>query len=341
MSKSKKELSKYLGYKFYKLNDDNSYKLIRLIRIYEFNDKVLIKNLETGSKVAIPVAELKEYTPLEPYGFVSFAKVFINTKDNEKTHDVVVSLYRLLDIKMDMNEPYAICRQSITDFFYTIYAGDPNTVGVSATKEDCPTNIPYYMLAACDGLDKYQIVNYYLDDVVDTVLECLDTKEYDVVLENLLHEHLVAIGKPLYKPDSDRGWCKDLATLLKENNFITDMDELRSITGLDFDLKDYLVKKTVANKEVDALNDEVLEFFDKIFKVNAIDTVVIKYGVDIDLAEFNNTNYTLLRDNTNTLYVVVYKSEGEYLEKDLEDSANKQDVTTKLRLAFYNKYAGK
>lgn len=337
---SKKEINKYLGYKFFKELDDGTFEVIRLIRIYPFNNKVGIINLETGTKKSLSFELLKGYTPLEPYGFAAFTRVIVNNGDM-KQKDVMVTLYRLLDIKLDINEPYAICRQSITDFFYNLVADDlhHDIVGVSVTRDNCPPNIPYHLVAACDEVERYEMVNFYLDDTVKDILTCINQEYYNEALKECFDLHIKESKKFLLsnKPSVD-GWCQTLETLLKENNFITDMDSLRDIAALDFNLSDYLLKEKKNDVEVDKLNPEALDFFRNTFKVNTIDTIVVKFDYDIDLADFKNTNYTLIRDNQDTLYIVSYLVDGEYFEKDLEEEQEKTDVTTKLRLAFYNKY---
>ena len=107
--------------------------------------------------------------------------------------------------------------------------------------------------------------------------------------------------------------------------------------GVDFNIEDHLVENdtTTPSKGFDK---EALEFFRVTFKVPAVSTVVVPYKHDIDLADFNNTNYIKMRDNTNTLYIVVYKNEGQYLEKELEDWNNRKTISDQIKLAFYNKY---
>lgn len=343
--RSKKEINKYLGYKFFKELEDGSFEIIRLTHIYEFNNKVTVVNEETKLKKQIVFEALKDYTPLEPFGFVSFSDVSVEDRNGDKQKDVIVTLYRLLDVRIGLNEPFAICRQSVTDFFYSTFAQkyDHEMVGISVTRDNCPANIPYHMVAACDEVNKFEIVNFYLEDTVEDILNCIFVKYYDDILTDLFNDHIKATGKFMMSEKSSvDGWCKKLSTLLKDNNFITDMDTIRDIAAVDFNLSDYFEEfKTIKNEKGYKLNNEVLEFFCNTFKVNAVETSVLKYGHDIDLSEFNNTNYTLIRDNTNTLYIVAYLVDGEYLEKDLQDNSEKKDVTTKLRLAFYDKYCAK
>lgn len=338
MSNTKKEAFKFLGYRFYKENQDDEYHIIRLIKIYPYNDKICTRDEETGNTKVGVFSDLTGYTPLSPYGLINFTSVFIGSSVENRMNDVIVFLYKNLDIKMGNDVPYAICRQSVTDFYYTLISKEEEHqwVGVSANRDDCPTNIPYHNLAGCSGINKMVTVNYYLDDTVDTILECMDTKPFDTVLGELYHEHVLASKNPfLANKDTDHGWCKTLRKLLYENNFITDLDELRNITAVDFNIDQAL---EVDENNISHFCKEARLFFNMTFKLNAIDIQVMKYGMDIDLAEFNHSNYTLLRDNTNTTYVCVYKIEGQYLEEELIAEANKLSVSDKYRLAFYNKY---
>ena len=84
---------------------------------------------------------------------------------------------------------------------------------------------------------------------------------------------------------------------------------------------------------------ELTLFFDYTFKVNAVDTRVIKYDNTVNLGDFNNENYYLIRDSVNSLYIIVYLVEGEYLESQLEERMNTLSVSDKLRLSYYNKYS--
>ena len=66
--------------------------------------------------------------------------------------------------------------------------------------------------------------------------------------------------------------------------------------------------------------------------------MVITYDYDINLGEFNNSNYIFIRDGKNITWLVVYTAQGQYIEKDLEEKFTKLGVADKLRLSFYDKF---
>ena len=344
MSKTNKDINKYRGYVFYKVDENDSVELLRIVDIEEFNDKVVVKK-ENGITKTMTIGALSKYTPLEPTGFIMFTRVTVNGQDGIPADDIIASVYRLIDVKMDINEPYAICRQNVTDFFYSLISTDEDheQVGVSCSRDTCPGNIPYHVLACCDSVLNSTMVNFYLNDTLEDILQCINPKELSAI-NSLLEENYIThmrSNNPMYMSRfdenmSDKGWCRNLHQLLFENNFITDLDTMRNITSLDFDLSKYLKEE---DTDVYSFNEIMLLFFNDTFKINATTTMVIKYDFDINLGDFNNSHYTLLRDNTNTVYVVVYTSQGEYLEKDLEAEYNRLGVSDRLRLAYFNKYS--
>ena len=291
MTNNNKALNKYLGYKFFKSKEDSEeIDLVRVIRIFD-EKKISVEDLDTGETKFITFDDLAGYTPLEPTGFITIAKVGMQD-DKIKSlmnYDVIVSLYRLLDVKLNLNEPYAICRQSVNDFFYTMIAPNPEVeyAGVCCSRENCPSNIPYYMMAACDEVFNFTMVHFYLTDTIKDILKMVDTTLYDKVLEKLYVEHMKSIN-PLYTVEKDKrtshnGWCRKLETLLVENNFQTDMDTMRNVSSVDFDVTEYVDIKDENGLEVMYGNIELHDFISNTFRLNIKDKlIVVKFDVDID-----------------------------------------------------------
>ena len=342
MKECNEHIKKYLGYKFFKEVEEDKFDVIRITKIHSMlENKINIQNEDTEEvRRNIDINTITDYTPLEPYGVVCFS--IVRSKDesspNGYMEDVIVSLYKLLDLKLGNNTPYAICRQGVTDFFHTMIASEnvPFMAGVSVSIDTCPPNVPYQELTACDEVVDMKMVHFYRDDTLDDILNCIPLSRYDKVLETLYRQHcdtlvssIVTFGK-----ESHMGWCKNLKRLLIENNFMADFNTMCSITQVDFDLSDYIIE----NENGDSLSRDVEVFLSKAFQVNIDHTMVIKYDYDIDLADFNHSNYILLKDKTNTLYIIVYMTDGKFFEKELEEEAMKLDVSDKFKLSFFNKY---
>lgn len=335
--KGKKKVSykRYLGYKFYLDKGNNEFEMIRIIRIYDDNTFKIM--LEDGSTKNIPLSSLEKYTPLEPIGLVTF-----NILLTDETFDVMVVAYKLLDVKMGDNNPQILCRQGIRDFFYDICCkGDPEInnklVGVSVSRETCPANLNINELTACDVVVDTKMVSIYREDGLNDILKCIALDPFNKIMKLNFDNHVESL--PNYTPfmkerKEHHGWCKDIKTFLEINDFMEDINTMLGITGVDFNMPDYLLESTQGFK----LNDIALIFFNYIFKINAVDSRVFKYDNSINLADFNNENYYIIRDNTNTLYIIVCLVRGEYLEGELEEKMKELSVSDKLRLSYHNKY---
>lgn len=339
MGETKNEVKKYNGYKLYKINDDDSVTMVRITHVAAYNNRITYKDLNTGKEYNGTISDLKGYTPLEPVGLILALVVGIDADD--KTYDdVIISGYRLIDLKLDINIPYVICRQSVNDFFASVVYPDKNIAGVSVTRENYPAEINYAALSMASTVYHQEFVHIYYEDTIDEIIECLNIEKYDKTLKKSFDEYIDDMGMVNKKNlPSINGWCKDLRTLLIDNNFEKDIDEMREIEAVDFNLEDHLIDNKIP-EGTKGLDPDILEFLRVTHQIPAVSTMVVKYDHDIDLAEFNNTNYMKIRDKAKNLYIVVYRCEGQFLEKEIEDWKNKKSISDDIRLAFYNKYHG-
>lgn len=341
MSKSSSKLKKYVGYKFYKPITDDKFEVIRIIRLEEFNDKFTIVD-EEGKEKTITVGTLQaNYTPLEPKGFIVVTAVWCGKRKDE-LKDVLVCAYDMFHAK-DMREmlPYCVCRQSINDIFYDTIRTNmkQQVVGCCISKDTCPPNMNIGEMLSCNGVYKTELAHFYIDDTLESILKCVDTKYYDAILEGLFKEHMETVNKDNLLFDyslcdlrQHDGWCRNLLTLLRENTFITDLDIMRGVQLLDFELEPHII--------IDGyyLDDEINYFLAKTYKIPIDKTHVIPFDYDIDMSLFQNSAYMFFRDNTDKTYLAVFITSGQYLEAELEERYNKPSISDEIRLAFYNKY---
>ena len=329
-----------LGYKIFKENE-NGIDIFRIIKVKDAPKSIKIKNLDTNEEKDVSLDDIKDYTPLVPDAYLTFNTVHIN-QDDKVFEDVVITASKILNLKVGDTMPYAVCRQSCTDIFYNLICKSENDmiVGLSVNQDDCPTNFDFREILACDGVDKTQYVNYYRMDTLEDVMPIIKTGALNKVMESNYMQHVKAIGDTtLAFKKEDKGWCKDIDTLMKENNFQADIDQMLGITAVDFKISDYIVKKELTkNQEYESFTDSLTNWLRGIFRVNINNINVVKYDYDIDLADFNNARYFILRDNTKTLYLCVYTIDNDQLEIDLVEKANEPDISTKFILDFYNKY---
>ena len=347
MAKTEPAIFKYQGYRFFKEREDGDFDIIRVIRISEWNNKITYKNEDTGEIVETSIESIKGFTPLSPIGYIVIGSATMKDYETNTLYpDIIVSLFNITDVKMGIEVPYAICRQSVSDFFYTILKGtdEHEFVGVSSTRDDyMATNVPYEQLMMCYSINDKDVINIYLNDTLESILECVDTKKYDKVLLESYIKHMKSKNLMFtltdQSPKCDYGWCQDLKTLLQINNFMNDVDVMRNITCFDFEIEKELVTSISEDgTKHQEFNNELLQFFNYTFKINAVRDYVIPYYYDIDLAEFKNQNYVLIRDSKGILYLVVYLVEGEYLQQELIDETNKPQFFDRFKVSFYDKY---
>lgn len=340
-------IRKFRGYKFYKELEDHSFKIIRFTGDTKKVDKDKFEMTfinESGLMEFLMYDDVyKEYTPLQPVGVISFNIVNVNTKAGETYKDVLIMGYKMFDLQIGIKEPAFVCRQSVNDFFAELAKVDPadnHMVGICCTRDNCPGNIDYLDLMACSGVQRSDIVNYYKDDNIDSLLSCVPVDRYDKILTTMYEDHAKYVTNEdiilVNMSDVHNGWCKHLKDLLEINNFMQDFNYINDIIGFDFDLDTHL---SVRDTGVLQMDDACRLFLSETIKQRVIETRVIEYNYSIDMSKFNNNNYILIRDNKNKVYLVVYLINGQFLEKELEEEVNKLDVTDKLRLSYYDKYS--
>lgn len=340
-----------IGYKIFKESDLKEDE-INLLRITNYVKKPKSKSyvdvIDTkGVRSKIFIDELKEYRPLTPDGYLTISVVSVTDQNNKMVKDIIVTASKILEIRIGITFPYAICRQSVNDIFADMYISDSSkaTVGLAINKDECPNGFDMGMLLACDKILEGISLNFYRNDTLDDILELIDTASFDYVLENLYNSYISSNNKAEYAfQDYCNGWCRNLKTLLQSNNFQSDIDQMLGITSVDFKIEDFIIDKELPDPskgKYTTITDEFKLWLSGTFKVIMNDVYILEYYHDIDLAEFNNSTYLFLRDNTKKLYFIVYTINNERLLADLEDEYNMKHFNPILKIKFFNKYGNK
>lgn len=344
------KLQAMIGYKLFKIQEDDSVDIIRIMNVKKYKDggipsEILVRDENSKEVKKVRVDSLSDYTPLEADGLITFSIVTIENDfagKIKKYKDVIVTASKILDIKVGRVLPFAICRQNITDVFYNLLvkSEDDMIVGLAINQNNCPANYDYGIMLACNGIEYSESINFYRNDTLEDIYEFIKLLKFDNVLFDLYSTHAQYENDPVIMMKKEhKGWCKDLKTLLKENSFQSDINEMFGIADVDFDMKKYIVKTTLSNNiDIESVTDDLKAWFSSIYHININDLSIIKYDHDINLAEFNNVKYFMIRDINKDLYLLVYTENGEYHQTDLELAAEKKDFSTEFKLKFYNKY---
>lgn len=337
------KLVNMVGYKIYRETVDGDIAVFRIKKYSETRKNLLVLDEENHIQ-SIPISELKEYHVLKADGM--FMASVVSTKDEtgRQLKDVVISISKILEIEAGIVRPYAFCRQSVTDIFYNLLCNDESQqiVGLSVNRDTCPANFDMGIMMLCDKVISSEKVFFYREDTLEDILGFINQKEYDLVLSTLFQAHAKAEhNRSITLRREHKGWCKNLKTLLHENNFQSDINQMLGITDIAFNFSDYIIEAPLPDEKKGnyyTVGDDLKLWLSGLFKIAINDLTVLEYQHDINLADLNNALYFFLRDNQKKLYICIYTVKGKFFESDLEDQYNKKSFIDEWRIDFYNKY---
>ncbi len=277
--------------KFYKIKDDDSIEILRLLRIKNSDCFVMVNDKK--EKIKLTENELLKYTKLKPDGYVNFAAVSLD----KGVKDVVISMFRRRDIEDGNSIPYCICRQNVFDLFANqlIKEGDPQYAGCSVSIETCPANTDYKMMMACDELFQTENISIYIDDPLENILYPVSLVNFDDILRE---------NKKIATKSETRisGYCSKVKELLEQNHFIYDVLRAFNIYKVPF--------KTIYNEETNEIDIEQRHILEEMFKTEMFSTFVVKFTKEINLSKIER-DHIIISDDSNDLWVVLY-DKGEY-----------------------------
>ena len=350
----KKDAFRMLGEQYYRFLEDESVEQIRVVSVKNLNE-IKIMNSNGDIEKVNPSDILEKYILLEPDGLITVAEVGMG-KDSKgyNVNDVVVCLYRSSEMNIGNYEPFAVCRQNITDFFANYFSESPNgtnLVGVSVSKDSCPENISFELVRSCVDIKTCVSINIYIEDTIDSILAMCGNKlkGFDRTLKSLYEDHYKSFphlqwgaSKNLHdKGEAIDGYCTSLKDLLTLNNFMYDFNSGYNILEINTDIEEekILVEDDIFGKYYTLPTDITVEL-SKVFKQNISDTIVVQYTHEIAIEDLAGTKYFMIRDKNNMIYIINYTTSGEYRESDLEVIAAK-DAMEKAKSLFSfvgNKY---
>lgn len=299
----------FIGTKFYRYKENSDKPEIIRIMKYQNETTLKVRNEDTKEEFKLTLDELKsEYVKISIAGLIAFNKVTIGNGND----DIIVSLFRDKELNMKSALPYCVCRQGITDIFYQMANPDKTLYGASVSTDTIQSGLSFDIMVACDSVyqNSIQYVSVYMNDTLDSILELVNTKEYDKTLNLMFLDHVqytsAKYGKVYYetmlKKDNCEGYARSLRGLLESTNFMFDFYKGFNIYPLDFDLKDY---------DQQALPDGYKTILSSIICKNIDKALVLRYGHDIQLSMINK-DFVLISDKNGLLNIVTFTTSGEY-----------------------------
>ena len=292
----------FIGTKFYTYEDDNEEPTIyRLIRYKESKKLYSLKNIETKEIIRVNEEELvgkySKYTRLNHDALMSFSIVEMPDK---MIKDVVICIHP--ENENINSYPACICRQCEEDLFInktSVYNGRNFSVGISVTKDTCPSNVNYALFLTAN-IVKYMVATaVYMDDSMsdfeEYIFNGINIKKFDSILFNTSSYMRNNNPKLL-------GLCTSVKELMDTNFFIRDFRSVFNIKDLDIEIRD--------NQEF--LLGEDLEKFEKLVGEKIQKTFIVKYSKYFSLSSLKveyELIYPTLENKSNNIYVIGYVTE--------------------------------
>ena len=255
---------------------------VKYLKLWTERDLIIYKTAEDLSL---------NYNCLRPEAYVNIANVEIEDGIN----DVITCVYKA----SDTNTPYGICRQMVFDVHDLVEKDDlSKRVGCSVSVDNCPENVNFLNLMACNGVKEYNVIACYRDDTIDTIIDKIsDTVSYhDKILEELYE-----MNKTACESLHLTGFQKTLKDLWIYNNFKIELMNAMNILPITFEI------------EIDDNNHlaslEIIEKMEIILRQVMVDHYVLKYDYTINLNDIE-VSYVLVSDPTDTVYLIGYTNGG-------------------------------
>lgn len=333
------------------VEETDSFDLFRITKIQNGNTVTCMINGDPKNTKKFNLLELKKNYPQLCSNYVmTVSRVSVGVSPTgEVIEDIVIMLYKRTASDTEFTAPDVVCRQGISDVFYEPYCNQKENpmVGVSITPETTPAGYEFkHFYEAFDNILDSVIINLYMTDTLDTIVSLIRPSKWDDIPLNLLkarhkykcnNDFMYSIKHKADEiPDEVDGYCKDVKTLLKTNNFMYDFYALYRIVEVTFKIEwnDDGINYPLPEDQKEALQD--------LYEVNMDKTIVGPYDYSIDLDTIKMP-YVLVVDNTGVLYIIGYtRSANEYV-KVVDTSITESIATINEQLAkivnVYNKYS--
>lgn len=293
-----------IGTKYFRYLNDNVVEIARVTKIkpgtifFKVGDKKVKAPKETF---------LETYTELMEHGMFTIA--LVSLEQNNK--DVVMMIYRRQELEDNDSIPYVICRQNALDFFtdqaekIRLKTDDiPIYLGVSATKDNIPEDIPMDALMVCNDIEYSENFSIYRDDEIDDILGLIKER-------NIFERFFEDLYKRLNGTEI-RGVNKSLRDLIDATGFERDLLYSFNIIPVNFEIK---------IDENHSLEYEQMLMFQNYLNKVIFNTYVTKYAYHINL-NLIKRDYILVKDNSKNIYIIAYDTDGTPINSNMERAAN-------------------
>lgn len=308
-----------LGDRFYKYeNNDKDLVQIRVIKMKN-EKKFTCINIETKEKRNMSLEDINTegFIKLEPDGLIAFCIV-----DLQQGTDIIIMNYLIDDLIKKNGLPFSVCRQNVYDLFTNNLPkkniGDV-FVGMSVNRDNIPDGTPFEIMLACEDIKRTVNIDVYIDDTLDEMLELIDTKPFDQVLQS---------NKQYVLPCA-KGYCSSLKELMEQSNFMYDFYKGHNIWQVPFNV--------VIAEDTKQVMPRQRSYIETQTGIPMLRNMAMPYSKKFDPEEFKDIKYIIVGDKSQRLYVIAY-DEGNYMsDAEFEQSMKMRDSVAAINYLNNNK----
>ena len=232
------------------------------------------------------------YTRLKPNGMVSIFEVDIGNGNR----DVICTLHRSIDMDMGVEYPYVAARVCIVNMFASMLENDINRIpiGMCMSNMTCPTNVDFKIMLEFKKLISSSIVSVYLDDTIDSILNYVNTVNYDSIVSRTRRK---------FDPDNVKNVGNSLREFLVNNGWMEEWNNAFNIIDLDCDCLN------IQNNEVEGNMMELKHKIERSINYTIDILGIIKYDETVNLDRVRDKEHYICVKNhntDNTVYLVKY-----------------------------------
>ena len=271
-----------------------------IVRVKSVRNKNLFIIKDGDELRKIRFDDLKEnYTRLKPNGIVSIFEVDIGNGNK----DVICTLHRSIDMDNRIEIPYVAARVCIVNMFGGMLENDINKIpiGMCMSNMTCPANVNFSIMLEYRKLISNSIISVYIDDTIDTVLEYVNTVNYD---------NIISRTRKRFDPYKIKNIGDSLREFLINNGWMQEWNNAYNIINLESDCLN------IKNNEVKGNMVKLQSKIERSINYTIDILGIIKYDETVNLDKLTDKeHYIGVRNNNeeNTVYFVKYVKHNKLL----------------------------
>ena len=287
-----------LGTRYQNIDDGNIYRLYK----YKNQNNVILKSDDGDYTITIPITVLKdEYIKITPHAMMN-----IMITDSESGFGDVYACIHLLNKKIDLYKPDLIVRQDIyraNSFQY----GNEIVCGLCITEDTNIDNNNITQFMEFNNIEYKESIMLYGDDTLNSIIDTINSsilKRIDNKLTMIKNN-----ANAVFSNYAVTGYMGTFKELLEEVSFIGYYRSLFNIMQVYWRVD---LGPESHDEDNIILNDKQISVIENILRKHIKVESVIEYGMDIDIHKEIVLPHILISDDTETIYIIIYKELGEF-----------------------------